>query len=63
MGGEVFDIYILTESERERERESERENRVEQSRVGSRKNVFVKDSMLKRTENVAFIYFTSLIIK
>ena len=69
MGGEVIDIYIYRERERgretarESERESERENRVEQSRVGSRKKDFVKDSMLKRTKNVVFIYFASLIIK
>ena len=52
MGEEVIDI------DRERERERVRENRV-----GSRKKVFVKDRMLKRTKNVVFIYFTSLIIK
>ena len=28
-----------------------------------RKKVFVKDSMSKRTKNVVFIYFASLIIK
>ena len=31
--------------------------------VSSRKNVFVKDSMLKRKENVIFIYFAFLINK
>ena len=31
--------------------------RIEQSRVGSRKKVFVKDSMSKRTKNVVFILY------
>ena len=37
----------------------ERIERIEQSR----KKVFIKDSMSKRTKNVIFIYFAFLIIK
>ena len=53
---ELIYIYIY----RERERAGER---IEQSRVGSMKKVFVKNSMSKRTKSVVFIYFASFIIK
>ena len=54
MGGEVIDVYIYIDKERERESAVER---IEQSKVGSRKKVFVKDSFSKRTKNVVFILY------